>query len=57
MAQIIETIHRVIHTIMFSYAMQAHYSTVSILAYITQSDEIKSETGAGSCWISHTVPD
>lgn len=39
MAQIIETIHCVIHTIMFSFAMQAHYSTASILAYITQSDE------------------
>lgn len=38
MAQIIETIHHVIH-IMFSFAMQAHYSAASILAYITQSDK------------------
>lgn len=53
MAQIIETIHHVIHTIMFSFAMQAHYSTASILAYITQSDRINQKQ-AGSCLFSHT---
>lgn len=34
--------------------MQAHYSTASILAYITQSDKNKSGNGAGSGLISHT---
>lgn len=34
----------VLHTNMFSFAMQAHYSTASRLAYITQSDQINPKT-------------
>lgn len=52
MAQIIETIHHVIHTIMLSFAMQAHYSTASILAYITQSDERNQRTEQVHVWLT-----
>lgn len=52
MAQIIETIHHVIHTIMFSFAMQAHYSTASILAYITQSDKRNQGTEQVHVWLA-----
>lgn len=40
MAQIMETMWLFFHMIMFLFAMQAHYSTASILAYITQSNKV-----------------
>lgn len=39
---------------MFSFAMQAHYSTASILAYITQSDKIIHKTEQVHVWFIHT---
>lgn len=48
MAQIMETIHHIFHTIMFLFAMQADYSTAAILAYNTQSDKII-QNRAGWC--------
>lgn len=47
MAQITERIHHIFHIIIFLFAMQSHYSTAFILAYITHSDNIKSENRAG----------
>lgn len=52
MAQITETIHHVFCTIMFLFAMQAHYSTASILAYITQSDKINQKTEQVHVWLA-----
>lgn len=39
MARILETIHHIIRTNMLCFAMQAHYSAASRLAYITQSNK------------------
>lgn len=45
MAQIMETMRFFFfHMIMFLFAMQAHYSTASILAYITQSNKVIQKT-------------
>lgn len=44
------------HMIMFLFAMQAHYSTASILAYITQSNKVIQKTEQVHVRLA-TVPD
>lgn len=54
MAQIMETMWLFFH--MFLFAMQAHYSTASILAYITQSNKVIQKTEQVHVRLA-TVPD
>lgn len=57
MAQIMETMWLFFfHMIMFLFAMQAHYSTASILAYITQSNKVIQKTEQVHVRLA-TVPD
>lgn len=56
MAQIMETMRLFFFHIMFLFAMQAHYSTASILAYITQSNKVIQKTEQVHVRLA-TVPD
>lgn len=53
MAQVMKTIHHVFHTIMFSVAMQAHYSTASILAYLHRATKWLREQSRFMCFAAH----